>query len=508
MEPSLLIRSGETTETRSLVATSIVLGRSRSCDIVLDDAAVSSHHLRIARQGKVYHLREIEAKNGTFVNGERLRERVLQPGDEIRIGKTTIVFQTAAQAATPEPTSAPIAAPPRPPALKAAGTSLVLLELLRAAPAYLFSGAVHALAIFLFMTVVVSTAEEPKERVYNLSLARDGQRDLAEPLDAPRRQEDAKDDLFAAQRIADEPMSPELDSLEKPSDTFGKQDAPDDPLQVAMAPDKLVVKVKTAPRSKPDSADASSSMPIGGNLDLPPGEDVAGVVLGRLKDGRPGDFEALGSLRSENVIVITGVYDHVEHVLDGLRVPHLALSPKKFDRTKTDATCAILVDCPGFLNGAEIARIRKWVDRGGYLFTTDWALTCVEKLFPGYIRQGGRQTSEDWVPVGPTKGMEGHAFLKDVFAPLKGRPQWWLEEGTFPIQVVDPGKVQVLVDSSEMKKRYGEGAIAVTFEYGFGKVLHVCSHFHQVSSDPKTHYSMTQLIVNFLLEARRAQDGR
>ncbi len=510
MEPCLLIRSGEETETRPLTGSAVTFGRSKSCDVVLCDSAVSSHHIKIARQGKVFLMRELDAKNGTFVNGERLRERVLQPGDEIRIGHTTIVFQTDAAEAIPSPTPPPArpAAPPAASPAKQVAAGIVLLEMLGSIPAYLFSGAVHALIFFLFMTVVVSTPDVPKERVYNLSLAKDGQRDLGEPLVAPNQKNDSDQDLFTAQRISDEPMAPEPDPLEKPADKFGKQDQPDEPLQVALAPDKLVVRVKSAPRSKPDSSDESSSTPLGGNLDLPPGDDVAGIVLGRLKDGRPGDFDALGSLKGENIIVITGVYDHVETVLDGLRVPHLTLTPKKYDRTKSDATCAILVDCPGFLNGTEIARIRKWVDKGGYLFTTDWALSTVEKLFPGTVRQGGRQTSEDWVAVGPVKGMEGHAFLKDVFSPLKGRPQWWLEEGSFPIQVVDPSKVQVLIDSAEMKKRYGEGAVAVTFEYGQGKVLHVCSHFHQVSTDAKTHYSMTQLIVNFLLEARKAQDGR
>ena len=508
MEPSLIIRSGDWTQSRPLTETSTTFGRSKSCDVVLPDTAVSSHHIKIARQGKVFLLRELESKNGTFVNGERLRERVLRPGDEITIGNTTITFQDEAPAAPPPPAPAPRPAERPSAAVEKVGRAVVLLEMIRSVPAFLFSGAVHALLFFLFMTVVISRAEEEKERVYNLSLANDGERDLGEPLAAPTEDDDARQDLFTAQRIADEPMAPEPDPLEDPSDTYGKKEAPEEPLRVAMAPDKLVVKVKSAPRTKSDSSETSTSTPLGGNLDLPPGEDIAGIVLGRLKDGRPGDYKALGELKNENILVITGVYDHVEQVLDGLKVPHLALTPKKFDRTKSDKTCAILVDCPGFLNGTEIARVRKWVENGGYLFTTDWALSTVEKMFPGYIRQGGRQTSEDWVAVAPVKAMEGHAYLKDVFSPLKGRPQWWLEEGSFPIQVVDAGKVQVLIDSSEMKKRYGEGAVAVAFDYGQGKVLHVCSHFYQVSTDVKTHYSMTQLIVNFLLEARKAQEGR
>lgn len=48
------------------------IGRSPDNDIIIDDNAVSRRHLRIARKGKRYFVQDLNSKNGTFVNGERI----------------------------------------------------------------------------------------------------------------------------------------------------------------------------------------------------------------------------------------------------------------------------------------------------------------------------------------------------------------------------------------------------------------------------------------------------
>ena len=71
---------------------SIVLGRSQSCDITLDTPDASRRHAEIASAGAGYVVRDLESTNGTFVNGHRIREHRLQPGDRIGIGRLVIVF--------------------------------------------------------------------------------------------------------------------------------------------------------------------------------------------------------------------------------------------------------------------------------------------------------------------------------------------------------------------------------------------------------------------------------
>jgi len=47
---------------------------------------------------------------------------------------------------------------------------------------------------------------------------------------------------------------------------------------------------------------------------------------------------------------------------------------------------------------------------------------------------------------------------------------WWLEGSSYPIRVLDP-RVEVLVRSEEMGKRYGETPLVITFGYGEGRVI-------------------------------------
>jgi pSer/pThr/pTyr-binding forkhead associated (FHA) protein len=73
----------------------IVIGRSSSCDIVLDnDATVSRRHASIAMIGTEFYLHDLGSRNGTVVNSELVQNnRVrLQPEDTVQIGNTTYAF--------------------------------------------------------------------------------------------------------------------------------------------------------------------------------------------------------------------------------------------------------------------------------------------------------------------------------------------------------------------------------------------------------------------------------
>ncbi len=67
-----------------------VIGRKEKegIQIVLDDAMVSRHHAEIIGDEGEYIIRDLESRNGTKVNGRRVRERVLRNGDRIKIGRS------------------------------------------------------------------------------------------------------------------------------------------------------------------------------------------------------------------------------------------------------------------------------------------------------------------------------------------------------------------------------------------------------------------------------------
>lgn len=69
-----------------------VFGR-QGADIDLDDPAVSRHHFQIEVAGGDYFIRDLDSSNGTWVNGERVRRVELLDGDQVRAGKTVLVFR-------------------------------------------------------------------------------------------------------------------------------------------------------------------------------------------------------------------------------------------------------------------------------------------------------------------------------------------------------------------------------------------------------------------------------
>ncbi len=63
---------------------------------------------------------------------------------------------------------------------------------------------------------------------------------------------------------------------------------------------------------------------------------------------------------------------------------------------------------------------------------------------------------------------------------------WWLENASYPIEVLDKNKVKVLVRSEELKRRYKHDAVIISFEWGKGIVYHMISHFYLQRSETRT----------------------
>ncbi|HEY8145505.1 MAG TPA: FHA domain-containing protein [Kofleriaceae bacterium] len=70
------------------------IGRHPTSLVVLPDPAVSRHHAEVIRtpHGR-YLLRDLCTRGGTFVGGDRVIERFLVDGDEIRVGQARLRFE-------------------------------------------------------------------------------------------------------------------------------------------------------------------------------------------------------------------------------------------------------------------------------------------------------------------------------------------------------------------------------------------------------------------------------
>ncbi len=265
----------------------------------------------------------------------------------------------------------------------------------------------------------------------------------------------------------------------------------------------LVALVALALTSNPTVVDADEPMPqqnygdIGnisnnagnqqhlGDAEMAVANDAASkVVRKRMETERPDDFAALQDVKSAEIIVIHGSMDRVQDVLGAVGVPHTLISPAQLDQIELDARQLVMINCPGTLSEKGIKKIQKFVRAGGFLYTTDWALTnVIQKAFPGIIAYNDRPTQNDVVEVQVTD--TDNVFLQHVNL-SKTSPKWWLEGSSYPVKVLDKSKVKVLISSKEMKQKYGEAPVAVLFNYGDGQVLHIVSHFYLQQNDKRT----------------------
>lgn len=84
----------------------LTIGRSPTNDVALpDDPSSSRAHAVVERLPTGWVLRDLGSRNGTMVNGRRIwTETVLRPGDEIRIGETTLTFRRSPSGAEEDTT--------------------------------------------------------------------------------------------------------------------------------------------------------------------------------------------------------------------------------------------------------------------------------------------------------------------------------------------------------------------------------------------------------------------
>jgi len=115
----LLVTDGKAKGRRLTLGDAFVIGRAVSGEGRLgDDPELSRRHARVARDATgQLTIEDLGSANGTFVNGEPVRERrALKVGDSVRVGRTTLEL-TGAEGPSPAAAqpSPPPAAPPVPP---------------------------------------------------------------------------------------------------------------------------------------------------------------------------------------------------------------------------------------------------------------------------------------------------------------------------------------------------------------------------------------------------------
>jgi pSer/pThr/pTyr-binding forkhead associated (FHA) protein len=95
----VLLSEGLTGRTYELKAEKTTVGRVSDNAFEIPEGSVSSHHCEILLKGNDIFVRDLNSTNGTFINGERITEGTLKPGQILRLGMIEMRLETGEAAA-------------------------------------------------------------------------------------------------------------------------------------------------------------------------------------------------------------------------------------------------------------------------------------------------------------------------------------------------------------------------------------------------------------------------
>ena len=90
--PAVLVIGGKR---HDLTRGTTVLGRSKECDIPIDDANISRRHAEIRREDGAFWIVDLGSTNGIEVNGRRVERTKLLNQDRIVLGRTDALFESS-----------------------------------------------------------------------------------------------------------------------------------------------------------------------------------------------------------------------------------------------------------------------------------------------------------------------------------------------------------------------------------------------------------------------------
>jgi len=111
MAKLVILNQGMTGRAFELNVERTTVGRVEDNTFQIADPSVSSHHAEIVLRGTEILIRDLNSTNGTFLNGEKISEVVLKPGQVLRFGQVELKMDdgqpVVASASAPAPAPAP-----------------------------------------------------------------------------------------------------------------------------------------------------------------------------------------------------------------------------------------------------------------------------------------------------------------------------------------------------------------------------------------------------------------
>jgi pSer/pThr/pTyr-binding forkhead associated (FHA) protein len=126
MAKLVLLSAGMTGRTHELKVDKTTIGRVEDNTFQIAEPSVSSHHCEILLRGSDVVVRDLNSTNGTFINGEKVTEIAIKPGQVLRLGQIEMRLETDSTPGSAMPSSSPSTPAPTTPAKKPLDQTMVM----------------------------------------------------------------------------------------------------------------------------------------------------------------------------------------------------------------------------------------------------------------------------------------------------------------------------------------------------------------------------------------------
>ncbi len=167
--------------------------------------------------------------------------------------------------------------------------------------------------------------------------------------------------------------------------------------------------------------------------------------------------------------------DNIQFLLNDYGIEHRIIRAASVKKVGLHPHALFVANCPGEITKSDVERLQWYVRAGGYLFASCWALThTVQAAFPDVVQKlYTRAQVVDTVRA--EKCPSNSPLIEGVFDGVT-LPLYELM-GSHVIDVIDPERFEVLIDSPECATRWGDGNMAGWFTIGHGLILDSANHF-------------------------------
>ena len=107
MAKLVVLSEGFTGLTYELKVEKTTVGRVEDNAFQIPEQSVSSHHCELLQRSNDILVKDLNSTNGTFINGEQIKEAVLKPGQILRLGQVEMRLETGAGTAASAASTVP-----------------------------------------------------------------------------------------------------------------------------------------------------------------------------------------------------------------------------------------------------------------------------------------------------------------------------------------------------------------------------------------------------------------